>query len=160
MDMKRFMVCVGMSAVAYFYTGLRVYVREFPENNPGEVNVRGRVIGISHEDAQDLAAAYPATRRGCALIAFHQLSETRKLAVRKEAAKFREKSTRARWFEMSDAEIAVMLALSDFPERSRGMEYLGRSKLVEGGLIASAAALVFILPVHMALSALYFTVVR
>lgn len=53
---------------------------------------------------------------------------------------------------MSDAEIAVMLALSDFPERSRGMEYLGRSKLVEGGLISSAAAFLFVLPFHVALS--------
>ncbi len=160
MDIKRFMVCVGMSGVAYFYTGLRVYVREFPENDPGEVVVSGRVIGISSEDAQDVGAAYSATRRGCALIAFHRLPESRKLAVKKEAAEFRETCARAKWFEMSNAEIAVMLALSDFPERSRGMEYLGRSKLVEGGLIASAAALVFILPVHMALSALYFTVVR
>jgi|GEM_PF-5556302 hypothetical protein len=154
MDIGRFMVCVGMSGVAYFYTGLRVYVREFPENVPGDVVVRGRVIGISHKDARDLGAAYAATRRGCALIAYHRLPESRKLAVRKEAAEFREKSARAKWFEMSDAEIAVMLALSDFPERSRGIEYLGRSKLVEGGLISSAAAFLFILPFHMALSLL------
>lgn len=54
MDMKRFVVCVGMSVVAFFYTGLRVYVREFPENDPGGVVMSGRVIGISSEDAQDV----------------------------------------------------------------------------------------------------------
>lgn len=154
MDMKRFGVCVGMSAVAYFYTGLRVYVREFPENDPGDVVVRGRVIGISNEDARDLGAAYAATRRGCALIAYHQLPEARKLAVMREAAEFRETSARVQWFGLSDAEIAVSLALADFPERSRSVVYLGRSKLVEGGLISSAAAFLFILPVHIALSSL------
>lgn len=154
MDMKSSMVCVGMSAVAYFYTGLRVYVREFPENDPGDVVVRGRVIGISSDNAQDLGAAYAATRRGCALIAFHRLPEARRLAVMREAAEFRETSARAQWFGLSDAEIAVSLALSDLPERSPGMVHLGRSKLVEDGLISSAAAFLFLLPVHTTLSAI------
>lgn len=152
MGIKRFSVCVGMSAVAFFYTGLRVYVRDFLENDPGEVVVRGRVIGISTEDAQSVGAAYNATRRGCALIAFHLLTDARKLAIREEAAAFREGSARAKWFGMSDAEIAVMIALSDFPERSRGMVYLGRSKLVDGGLISSAAAFLILMPFHIALS--------
>ncbi len=152
--MKSFVVCVGMSVVAFFYTGLRVYVREFPENAPGDVVVRGRVIGISSEDAQDAGAAYSATRRGCALIAFHRLPKDRKLAIREEAAAFREASARAKWFGMSDVEIAVSLALSDLPERSPGMVHLGRSKLVEGGLISSAAASLFLLPVHATLSAI------
>ncbi|MDV4145833.1 hypothetical protein [Shimia sp. FJ5] len=155
MNIQRFMVCVGMSAVAFFFTGLRVYVRKIPENDFDEVVVRGRVIGISSEDAEDVATAYAATRRGCALIAYHKLPEARKQDVKEEAAAFREKSAWAKWFGLSDAEIAVSLALSDLPERSRDMKKLGRSKLVEGGLISSAAFL-FIMPLHIAISTLDF----
>lgn len=153
MGMKRYWLCAGMSVAAFFYTGLRVYVREFPESDPGDVMVRGRVIGISTEDAQDVATAYTATRRGCALIAYHRLPESRKEAVREEAAAYREQSAKAKFFALADWEIIVALALSDHPGRSPELIGLGKSALVQGGLISSASAFLLILPFHMVLAA-------
>lgn len=152
--MRQIAICLGMSVVAFFYTGLRVYVRRDKDLAVGDVRVEPRQIMISVDDMNDVRAAYDATRRGCVLIAYQMLNDDEKSGIMAEVRNFIEDCAPARFFELSNMDAMGTLALHDNLNKSHNMARLGQPKMISENLLAGASVFLVVMPAHLVMSAI------
>ena len=152
--MRQTAISLGMSVMAFFYTGLRVYVRHDKDLAVADVRVEPRRIMISIDDMNDVRTAYDATRRGCVLIAYHMLNDDEKSGIMSEVQNFIEDCAPARFFELSDMEAMGTLALHDNLEKTRNMAALAEPKMIRENILAGAAVFLFVMPLHLVMGAI------
>ena len=158
MYISRLLNCVFMSVVAYFYTDKRVFVRDF-DIKQGTVKSSARVIGISKADAENLIAAYRATRWTCALIAYAELSDASRAAISAELNELK-LTDFGRGNGLSclpAASAAAMIALSDEQKCSDELSSIAKSRVItDGSFLIEPIVFAIIAPLHALWSAIYY----